>query len=197
MKKVLTAVALIVAATVAHSNIFVRWQGLSGFYRNDYTPLLEVSPGNYTNTVAFLIFSPSGAFWSQNLLPGTFTIGDEIILDVQAVNYVGDEYGPVYPQTIQTNFMAGFLYARVFDQGTTFNPATVTNGLWYYQSPMTQTVFNNTLNPTVFNIHSGSALDPNYPDADILSRQVVPEPATLAILALGGAVVAIRRKVLG
>lgn len=199
MKKLLVIISGIALFTCAsYSSLHVTWTGPAGFVGADgVRPLLQIgTTTNYGSAFAIIVFSASGAYYNDNLVEGSFTIGDEIILDTQIISYVGDEYGPVFSQTFNTNFMAGYMYARVFDVGTTPNPASVTNGLWYYQGPITQTVDNTSILPTYHYIHRGTAgFPPPFEDADRLDRQVVPEPATLAILALGGAVVAVRRKI--
>lgn len=195
MKKIsLCIISLLSAISMfASANMVVQWYAPDGFIKEGPgdIPLLN----NGGNTVAFLIFSPSGSFWNQPLVAGSFTIGDEVIVDGPiSVDYIpGDPYG-YWISNINIPYTPGVMYARVFDEGTTSNPASVTNGLWYWQSRMVTVIDTDVLNPQFFNVNEGSANIPGY-NTDQLNRQVVPEPATLAILALGAAVVAIRRKV--
>lgn len=195
MKKIIFAglVAALIAAT-SHANIVVQWSGVEGFVKNDgSTPLLNGGG----DTVAILVFSASGSFWNTPLLAGSHTVGDEVILgSVASITYDAiDPYGFVPVQNVNEPFNTGFIYARIFDEGTTSDASSVTAGLYYYQGPSVATV--NNADPTApdqYNMNTGSALIPGF-NTDVLNRQVVvPEPSVLAFLGLGGLALAARRR---
>ena len=195
MKKLLTAIiASVSLACAANAALNIQWSAVDGFVKSDgSTPLLDGTG----NTVAILIWSPSGAFYNTDLLAGSHTIGDEVILGpVVTIEYnAADPYGFVPAQNYSGAFAPGFIYARIFDEGTTANPATVTPGLWYYQGPIVAAIDNNTPEtPDSYNMHTSSAGFDGF-QTDVLNRQVViPEPSTLAFLGLGGLALALRRR---
>ncbi|HMO52785.1 MAG TPA: PEP-CTERM sorting domain-containing protein [Kiritimatiellia bacterium] len=196
MKKLLAIITISVGMmAAANANIVLAWSGLDGFVKNDgVTPLLDGGG----STVAILIYSPSGAFYNTDLVAGSHTIGDEVIWG-SVVNVLFDPvdpYGFVPEQNYAQAFQAGFIYARIFDEGTTANPNSVTPGLWYYQGPIVATI-NNTSDPVTpdnYNMNQGTAGFDDF-RTDVLNRQVVvPEPSTLAFLGLGGLALALRRR---
>mgnify|MGYP001157893076 CR=1 FL=1 len=194
MKKIIATIAVgLAVALSASANINVTWQGLEGFVKNDgVTPMLNGGG----NTVAILVWSPSGLFYNTLLQPGSHTIGDEVILGSPTAVLFDpvDPYGFVQATTYTQPFAAGFIYARVFDEGTSVNPASVTAGLWYYQGPIVATINNTTPDsPDLYDMNTGSAGIPGF-GTDVLDRQVVPEPSTLAFLGLGGLALALRRR---
>jgi hypothetical protein len=190
MKKYIAVFALM-SVTASYGNIFVAWQGLDGFVKSDGdTPMLDGGG----SSVAILVFSPSGSFFNTLLSPGSHIVGDEQILGLTDLLWdPADSYGFVSRSTIDVPFEAGFLYARVFDEGTTSDPSSVVANLWYYQSPMVAAENNITTNPTEYNVNTGSAGFAGF-DTDVLNLQVIPEPSVMALLGLGGLVLAIRRR---
>lgn len=195
MKKIIcTSMLAAFMAVSSYASIVVQWSGVDGFVKNDgSTPLLNGGG----DTVAILVFSASGSFWNTPLLAGSHVVGDEVILgSVASITYnPADPYGFVPVQNVNEPFAAGFIYARIFDEGTTSDPTSVNAGLYYYQGPSVATV-NNTdpTAPDQYNMNTGSAAIPGF-NTDVLNRQVVvPEPSVLAFLGLGGLALAARRR---
>ncbi len=176
---------------VASSNavLVVQWQGLEGFVQIDgTTPLLD---GGGTS-IATLIFSASGDSWGVPLTTGNLTQGDEIIL--QTVDLL-DEWATVFQANApQQPFQAGFIYARVFGSGTEEAVGQPLFGTYYYESPLVAAVdISDITAPQFLDINTGSAGIPDF-GTDVVNRQVVPEPSTLAFLGLGGLALALRRR---
>ncbi|HMO52731.1 MAG TPA: PEP-CTERM sorting domain-containing protein [Kiritimatiellia bacterium] len=194
MKKIIASIALTAALAVsASANINLTWFGLDGFVKSDGVTGITESGGT---TVAILIWTPVAADYDLLLQPGSHTIGSEVILGpvVLIPDTPDKEFGEVVAQQYVGAFSPGFIYARIFDSGTTGNPNSVTPGLWYYQGPRVAAVNNNTPDaPDLYNMNTGSAGIPEF-NTDILNRQVVPEPSTLAFLGLGGLALALRRR---
>ena len=191
MKKIIASIALTAALAVsASANINVTWYGLDGFVRPGGG---DVGPNDGgLSTVAILVWTDNLADWNTLLQPGSHTIGNEVILGAPVVT--ADEFATVFAQQYVGAFSAGWIYARVFDGGTTVNPATVTPGLLYYQGPAVAANNNNTPDaPDLYDMNTSSAGIPGL-TTDVLNRAVVPEPSTLAFLGLGGLALALRRR---
>lgn len=191
----MVAIASLAVSTARADMINLIWSGVAGFVTADGTTPLLNGGGN---TIAYMVFSPSGSHWNELLAPGSLTLGDEVILGgIKTVPYSpADPYGPVPAFTLTAPYQAGFLYARVFEEGTTSNPGNLLAGTWYYQSPLMVTIDNSVPETAdVATINTGSANIPGF-QTDILSRQVtvVPEPTSLALIGIGALGLALRRR---
>jgi len=185
--KVVAAGLLVGFVQMASAVIAVDWKALEGFFKSDgVTPLLG---GAGTQTaLAQLIFSTDLIADQANSGTLHYTTGDDQWLadwTVDAVTF--STYGEFEAPTYNQAYVAGYLYVRVFDQGSM---SVVSNNMWYYSSPFTNTIDNTTdpLIPTVFNV---SLMTGAF--GDTLNVQVVPEPSTWAFLALGLAALAGRK----
>ena len=193
-KALLSAVVVSVLALSAQAAIFVRWEGPDGFYRSDDTTgLLAPVTGSQT-AYAQLIYTPVNSYGTDmGELVGGGVVAGQQVLDTFIITDAGPNDYATFVDSFSTTFQAGFIFARVFDQGTG-NPANIVAGTWYYNSPIIATVDNITANPTVFNIQGNNPSVINSGFGDTVFLQVVPEPSTLAFLGIGGLVLAIRRR---
>ena len=98
-----------------------------------------------------------------------------------------NEWGAFLASAYTQPYTPGYLYIRVFDAGSM---SVVSNDMWYYNSPFTNTIDNVTdpLTPDLLNF---SLMTGEF--GDTLDMQVVPEPSTWAFLALGLAALAGRK----
>lgn len=172
----------------ARADVNVEWYGFDGFFADPGGTGLLSGGGS---TVAMLVWTLQASDWDLRLQPGSYTIGSEVILGDMVE--VTDPYATVFEQQYLGPFSGGYLYARIFDAGTTTNAASITGGLAYYQGP--RAVVNNHTggDPDRYNMNSGSANNEFYPGTDLLDRTVVPEPAVMTLVALG-ALALLRRR---
>jgi len=197
LKKItsILAVATVAATMSASAAINVIWQGFDGFLRSDdITGLTEPANGSQ-HALAQLIYTPVNAY-GQAQLGGGVAAGEQV-LDTFIITDSGgaDPYGGLAPQSYTGAFMAGFIYARIFDQGTGNDPANqIVNGTWYYNGPRVATIDNLTPDsPDTYNAN-GANTSVNYGVGDTLNLQV-PEPSVLAFFGIGGLALAIRRRI--
>lgn len=196
LKKILgtACVAMALATLNASAIIDVQYVGADGFLRSDDTNGL-LSPGGSGNTALVqLIFTTVNAYDVATAGGGVGvneTVVDELLL-TEGSNT--DEYGGINATGYTQAFTPGYLYVRVFDQGTGLGGSGVIGGTWYYDSPIYATIDNNTGVPDILGVQ-GNNTSPTYGFGDTLNLQVVvPEPATFALMGLGGLALAIRRR---
>jgi len=193
MKKLASVVLLSFGMMAARADIAVQWEGFGGFVGTDGTT--GITAGG-AGSLAFLLFSPNLDTYGVNLNAGSFTQGDEIILQQLSLpDNPADDYGSVpTSNTTPIPFQAGFIYARVFEAPTSSGVGEPLAGTWYYESPSVAAVnIADPTSPQTININTGSAGIDGF-TTDIVNRQVVPEPSTLAFLGIGGLALAIRRR---
>lgn len=182
---------------VAYSGLYIAWNDATGFSRNQPGNPPWV-PNGQTGLV-MLIFTPTTNYTSVAEAGFGITTG-EIILDYQYVdNSIGNDYGAGFSYIYgnadgSTPFMAGYVFIRVFDQGTVYG--SISAGTWYYQGPYFQTVDNPGVPVLPDQVDTGTpAGGPGPFGTFIFNQQVVPEPALLSMFALGGACLLFRRKI--
>jgi hypothetical protein len=192
MKKIITLLSFIVVSIFVQSSnaqfLNIEWSSDAGFVRADgVTELL--APG--TAAYAQLIWTPSGI--AAAAFPGAGVGGDNVVLDTVVIPYLeADPYGSFDPVFTQISFASGFVFARVFDRGSD-NLASIVAGSAYYQAPLLANVSSDELTYQEYNINSGTANIPGF-NTDVLSLVVIPEPSVMALLGLGGLMLAIRRQ---
>ena len=196
LKKTISSmfVGLLVAATSASAAINVVYSGIDGFLRSDdATGLTEPANGSQT-ALAQLIFTTVNGYGDAGV-GATVGAGESMLLETVITDSFGtDIYGVLPATSYNGTYSPGYLYVRIFDQGTGLGGSGVGIGTWYYNSPLVATINNNTPEtPDVFTVNGGN-VSPSFGVGDVLNLQVVPEPATFALLGLGGLVLAVRRR---
>jgi hypothetical protein len=193
MKKVAAVVAMVLCLSCvgALATISIEWFTYGELRLSDGTTPLPVG------SITQLIWSPdsgiSSLLWSDPLTPQ----GGEVLLRqytnviagrvfVPAQDYVEADYG-----IGDTNgFAGGYAYMRVFDYlGASGTP---TNGTWFGegQLPIPGPIGSQHQSPAP----TSTLVDPTGGDSFTLDQQIVPEPATWALLGFGVLVMAARRR---
>lgn len=195
LKKVIVCsfAAALLAASTASATLNVIWSGVDGFYRSDAsTPLLDPQ-GSGVSALYQLIFTTVNGYSPAGV--GATVGATETVLATFVNVEAGDgsnTYGELPAQSYSGPFSAGFVYVRVFDQGTSAGGVGVVNGTWYYNSPLYAAVDSADPDTTQsVNAQGGNTIG-GFGDA--LNLQV-PEPASLALMSLGGLALAIRRRI--
>lgn len=196
MKKKLALMGMVLGmgAIAAQAAINVQLTASSGFYQEDDTTEMLATGNSWLQ----IIFVQPGFTPSQATPGGGISANESILAEFALVDGGNsDLYGTfVYDLVVPEPFApyaGGSWYARVFEGGT--DPkGNIVAGMWYYESPVFATNDNDTPDsPDVVSIQ-GANPSSAFAGADFANRPVVPEPATIAFLGLGGLVLAIRRR---
>lgn len=186
MKKLALILALALSgAAYSHASLIVNWGDPTGFVMNDgTTPILDGGVG--TTALVQLIWTGDGV--QDDALIGGLVGGANEILAQQTITDV--QFGNPYAGTFSFDYgpeadRSGFLYVRVFQGGTSIG--NVNAGDWYFTGMLTATVNNPGGAAPPDDVYAG---DPPYGGTGdfgtfALNQQVVPEPTTLALAALG------------
>ena len=191
-KIMLAVVALATVAMSAQAIIAIGWRSSEGFYKNDgSTPLLN---GGGT-ALAMLIFSPDNVVSGPTLDPSqSYVDPSETFLASWVVDASTSTYGEFSAAIFQDTYQAGYLYVRVFDEGSIVGGVSnVVPNMWYFDGFVTNTINNTSdpLNPNDYNISDSTG---NF--GEILNKQVpIPEPATWAFMGIGALAFFIRSRV--
>ncbi|MBM4142708.1 MAG: PEP-CTERM sorting domain-containing protein [Lentisphaerae bacterium] len=194
---------------MAQANVYVHWYSSWGFYAADgSTPLLG-SDGSGQKTLAQLIWSEDN--YADDADVGGLTTGDDVWLadfTVQEDSAVNNpetfDYYALFTATPDHNDGGarpdgGYIYARIFQDDT---PAA---GEWYFVGAV---VAANDLNPggeppdpaQLYDINTdsenGNEIDEDWTGSNngLLGEQVIPEPGTIGLFALGTALVGLRKR---
>lgn len=183
MKRLIVLVAVLSVVTVqtASAILAVNWKATEGFYKSDGITALLAGPGPQF-ALTQLIFSPDAIPNPVDPFAPNYVSGNDVFLASYITDTSGDMYGSFDSGTPYTGaYLAGYLFLRVFDQGSHLG---LTNGMWYYDSPLTNTI-DNTTDPMFPDEYNFSLYTPEF--GDVLNKQVVviPEPATWAFMLLG------------
>lgn len=189
MKKTMLLLSLILSIYLVNESrgtIAVNWISTYGI---DDPTIPGVTYDLPLNSLIQLIWTPDNIIDPIDPFNPTVPQGNDKLLDQRFTTIVGGFFeGGTYPESIvgvpESVFLAGYIYVRVF------NSPTPTIGDWYGESALE------------FPLNDQDPI-PNPPNTvDIapielytLPYQIVPEPATLAMLAISGAVIAMRRKI--
>jgi hypothetical protein len=183
------------AVTSSYGSVKVYWTGSAGFFfsANPSVGILGDATGH--STFAQLIYSVD--IYADAAGIGGATTGDDVVWDILTLseNGISDDYeGGTWDSFAwfttgdyqQANFVTGHVYARIFqDSGAEV-------GDWYFYTPMlelediTGIAFNQRLEmntPEALANLTGDAVDSGPTVA-----QVVPEPAAIGLIGLGGIV---------
>lgn len=181
MKKIV-AMALIGAAATAYGVVNVDWMASAGFYFSAAPSLGILGDGTGGSTVAQLIYSIDGDVDDATI--GGGVSGDDVVwatvpITEDGTGGNGDEWA-TFIQNYQQVFVSGNVYARIFQDGD------IQSGDWYFYTPMlslqdiTGLSFPQTIQMNT-DLTNGNAID-----SGATTAQVIPEPATFMLLALGG-----------
>ncbi|MCO5067842.1 MAG: PEP-CTERM sorting domain-containing protein [Kiritimatiellae bacterium] len=193
MNKILAAVGMVLSLAVSsHAALYVSYGDSTGFVMPDGTTPI-INGGTGSNALFQLIFTASGI--NSAAFVGGATSGDNVILaertfsEADAGNpYLGTAFEIYGPDTYQ----AGYVFVRIFQGGTDVGNTAV--GDWYIDGQILATI-NNPGPPTIPDlvqvgpVGGGTGFSGTYR----LNQQVVPEPTTLALAALGVLGVVARR----
>ena len=190
MKKVIASL-VILGSFSAYANMQILWSGTEGFVRNDGNPIGTGFAEGASVYLAQLLYSPSGI--QSGVMPGGLAMGDNEVISTIIVPNAEEDFAPLQANSHNEPFRAGFIFARVFDAGS-FDSVNIIGGMFYYDGPTAAIVQQS--DPSVvqaYSIHTSSAGIPGF-ETDILNLQVIPEPSVMALLGLGGLMLAIRRQ---
>ena len=170
-------------AVASYGEIDVSWRGSSGFFFNANPSVGILGDATGHSTVAQLIYSVD--LYADAAGIGGVTTGDDVVWGTLTITENGtsgdfDDYA-VFSSYESREFVAGYVYARIFqDSG-------IGVGDWYFYTPMlslrdlavppdlSQSLEMNT------DMANGNAIDSGPTVA-----QVVPEPAAIGLIGLGG-----------
>ena len=186
MKKILIITALAALASVSQGKVLINWSGAAGFYFGATDPgvgILGDATGN--STFAQLIYSVDeivdnvnldGSSVGDDVVWATTTITEDTIAN-DATEF--DSYGWFTLLTEDRPFVAGFVYARIFqDDALSFGDA------FKYSDMEAVANVTGATPPQMLRINKNPLGDSINTGPNVGS--VVPEPATALLLAIGG-----------
>lgn len=196
---VMVCVAGSLFAVTAQANVYILWQASAGFlWTAGDTTLLGDGTGN--STIAQLIWSVDATADAPDAGASHYVGGDDVWLADLTLTEDGvggnfDDYAWFSGQTYDDGGAqpdGGYVYARIFQDDT------VDVGDWYHASSV---VAASNLDPSGEPAPSPQDINLNEPpgtqeyiDSGTGSGQVVPEPGTWALFALGAVVVGLHRR---
>jgi hypothetical protein len=200
-KLIYIATLSIVLANVSYGQIAINWSGLVGFTRDSAGTLPIIDPGQ--SALVQLLWSPISTPAGATI--GGGTLGGELILTSLWLDLANSsEYGEFQPENDYVNpsgYAPGFVYGRIFDGVAAPDPALIIAGSHYYWGPFVPLQeITDPSEPQIYSLNRGATLDdfgvlgPTGLFLDENSNLVVPEPSVMALLGLGGLMLAIRRQ---
>ena len=193
MKKIL-AIMVIAISTSTFADVNVNWLASGGFYFNATPGVGILGSGTGNSTIAQLIYSIDGNV--NDALIGGGVSGDDALWGSLTITEDGndndgttfDSYALFPVQNYTQTYTSGFVYARIFQDNS------IDFGDWYYAStpiPLQDIIGSNPAQTVQLNANTitGDAID-----SGLNTHQVIPEPASALLLALGGGLVWMVRK---
>jgi hypothetical protein len=192
MKKILMAIMMIGFAVATYGDVNVNWSGAAGFYfdADPSVGILGDATGN--STYAQLMYSADAVQDAGNVLTGIFTDregyngGDDIYWSSLLIteNGVAGDYDDfaAFASNESRTFTSGYVYAMVFEK------SAVEVGDWYYYTDMVAVEDITGATPPQSIQMNTDTINGNAIDSGPTVGQVVPEPATFLLVAMGGLV---------
>jgi hypothetical protein len=206
MKKIiLTAIA--VATVNAQAVLRVEWGADAGFNMPDAT-VSDVlfnggwnqesvndpdNPGNPSGSLLFqVIFTTVEAF--TDATPGAgIPLIDQSTHSVIGFGWSNEDYGTKLTSTTSTStFSPGWFYGRVFQPVASEDTLNVVEHMWFRNTALVTALSREPNNPQFLNFNAATSTVGF--GTDDFNLQVIPEPSAVALLGLGGLMLAIRRK---
>jgi hypothetical protein len=196
--KIKVLIGLLAALSMtAHAQINIVYQGTGGFLKNnDSDGIVEFGGFSYVQLLWTPDSSPAGSFL------GGVPLGSEVVLQsfwVDSTSPYG-EFAGSYNNQAAGSFQPGNIFMRVFDSVNASDTSLITAGHFYYWSPLEALeskvspefqFLDANRNQSSFGI--GDPVGPGFTD-DVNFNIVVPEPSVMALMGLGGLILAIRRR---
>ena len=197
MLKVLSVItALVMSVTASSAMLQIDWTS-DGFYFDSFaTPLLDPSGVDRpATTIAQLIWTPDASIAGANANTDDFLMGNEFLLMTLNLPVAGlpqNEYaywgsGDAFFSTdlagtgLPSGYESGYIYGRIFQSSS---PSVGQN---YYAGPLLAAsgFYWDGVNPAVQPLPPVYSMNDDPVDMNTTSFQVIPEPGTMAMLALG------------
>jgi hypothetical protein len=178
--------ALILAmglAAVSYGEIDISWSGSAGFFFNVNPGAGILGDATGHSTVAQLIYSVdlyADAAYLNGATTGDDVVWDTLTLTENRISGDGDEWAS-FTGWIVRDFAAGYVYARIFQD------SDIGVGDWYFYTPMLS-LRDLTVPPDLSQSleMNTDMVNGNAIDSGPTVAQVVPEPAAIGLIGLGG-----------
>jgi len=197
MKKILSLMLVLMANCSLQAGTSVDWYDGAGFYPHGAADVTSATPGTGIAASQAVIWQLIWAGGNNAIdivdtgnSAGGYVYNDDVVLATRNVPANDPTYTEwVYGTAGQFSlFQSGTTYAGVFYQRV-LSSTTPSVGDWYYNSPTLAAVNWTSGDPDqVFDGNSNPSLG-----GDAMNVQIVPEPSSMALLAIGLGVVALRR----
>ena len=188
MKKLLI-VSLMVVSVGASANTYLDWQADAGFYFTSTPAQGFLSPASSGNSaLAQLIYSPDNVIDAVDLSDPNYVGGNDVFLASLTVTEGSgsSEWGDFAPVNYNGAYVAGYIYGRIFQDTTPAAGEVYYNGLTAVVQDL-DPMGSPPDTPQQYNLNQ------NFGDPLDQTIAAIPEPGTLAFMALGMLTVMARR----